>query len=768
MNRRPPRDPYIGTNLLDYRIEEWVGEGGMATVYRARHPQLGIKAVKVLQRSDSQLVEGFLHEASAMAALEHEHIAKIDYAGYDEAGTPFLVMPFLNGCTLESILKERSLKKQGALPKERVLHLYQQICSAVAHAHEERIIHCDLKPGNIMVQIKGGTEHLKILDFGIARVLTHTAKTVTRPMGTLQYAAPEQLNEGDRIDERADIYSLGVMLYEMLTGKVPFDGNTFKRIIAQKSQPPPRPPSYYNADLSQALDMVVSRAMSVEPEARQRTATELLRELRWAIANTDSTLIVDCTDAVTQNALAGAIVHANGDHVGQTNATGQLPLYRLLPRQYMLQVDCPRYESWCRSCELEPGEELTVIAKLTRLAQGELVLVCNVPGATVTLNGGEARLTNTTGHLHLLNVPAGAHTLRLTHPMYLPVETATEVRTWEQTLLEVTMTPRPRLVWQAIWVACTLLVVGALMTAYWRYKEPDNPRVELTPMPLQASDPRVESIPPLLRESRVHYISVDLGQGVYMELAEIPGGSFLMGTGLAEVKQLIQAYKEDGETEEEATKQIAREQPQHPVKMDGFYLGKFEVTRQQWKAIMGDYPSRTNPEQKVLPEQSCSDNCPVVNVTWDSALEFCREFSRRTGQNYRLPTEAEWEYACRANTTGLFFFGEKITPEQVNYWRDEKASAPRLLPVGSLKSANAFGLYDMHGNVWEWCFDAWHDNYFGAPEDGRSWQTLHAEKRHLIRGGAWDSGSPDCRSAYRGVSVKGDQDLGFRVARSGQ
>ncbi len=185
------------------------------------------------------------------------------------------------------------------------------------------------------------------------------------------------------------------------------------------------------------------------------------------------------------------------------------------------------------------------------------------------------------------------------------------------------------------------------------------------------------------------------------------------------------------------------EEPQHNVNISPFFMGKYEVTQGQWEAVMGNNPSNFKGAKR-----------PVEEVSWAQAVEFCRKLSQKTGKTYRLPSEAEWEYACRAGTTTPFYFGDTSTPDLVNYDGNHPyGSAPKGLyrkqttDVGSFPP-NPFGLYDMHGNVWEWCSDRWHDNYNGAPTDGSSWETGTNDNR-VLRGGSWDLNAVFCRSAYR-------------------
>jgi formylglycine-generating enzyme required for sulfatase activity len=202
-------------------------------------------------------------------------------------------------------------------------------------------------------------------------------------------------------------------------------------------------------------------------------------------------------------------------------------------------------------------------------------------------------------------------------------------------------------------------------------------------------------------------------------------------------------------------------------------MGKFTVTQAQWKAIasLPKVKIDLNPD----PSNFKGSNCPVEKISWHEAVEFCDRLSRKTNRKYRLPSEAEWEYACRAGTTTPFHFGETITTDIVNYDGNYTyGSAPKgeyrqtTLPIGSFKIANAFGLYDMHGNVWEWCADHWHENYQGAPTDGSAWITGGDGDRRLLRGGSWYDYPGSCRSADRDRYVADDRvnGIGFRLALS--
>lgn len=210
-----------------------------------------------------------------------------------------------------------------------------------------------------------------------------------------------------------------------------------------------------------------------------------------------------------------------------------------------------------------------------------------------------------------------------------------------------------------------------------------------------------------------------------VDMVYVSGGKFIMGS-----------YKNDCE------------KPPHEVTVPAFYIGKFQINQAQWSAVMG---------KDNNPSNNKGDDLPVENVSWDDAQEFCRRLSALTGNKYRLPTEAEWEYACRAGTTGDY---AGTLDEMSNQ------SSDKTYPVGQYKP-NAFGLYDMHGNVWEWCEDVWHGSYKDAPTDGSAWLSGGDSSRRVLRGGSWLIIQVYCRSASRNWLDPGFRDfnIGFRVVR---
>jgi formylglycine-generating enzyme required for sulfatase activity len=297
-------------------------------------------------------------------------------------------------------------------------------------------------------------------------------------------------------------------------------------------------------------------------------------------------------------------------------------------------------------------------------------------------------------------------------------------------------------------------------------------------------------------------MSLDLGDGVKMDFVLIPAGKFLMGTpqpeslwigggiligggtlafallaamvigmvrrrsfwpqfsllGLLAFMSAMSVVAHGGvrwrEAEQAWANRSPNEMPAHEVTLaQPFYMGKFEVTQKQYEKIIKSNPSEFKGARN-----------PVERVSWIDAQAFCKQMSQKTGRPVRLPSEAEWEYACRAGTRSWFYNGDKDEDlDRVGWYY--KNSGNRTHPVGE-KKPNAFGLYDMHGNVWEWCEDHWHNNYKGAPADGSAWVDKDPGGGWVVRGGSWDEDPWRCRSAYRRWLAPGDwisDNFGFRV-----
>ena len=291
----------------------------------------------------------------------------------------------------------------------------------------------------------------------------------------------------------------------------------------------------------------------------------------------------------------------------------------------------------------------------------------------------------------------------------------------------------------------------------------------------------------LKEKKQIRVFTEDLGNGVELELVQIPSGRFIMGAS---------------ESEKDSRNS---ERPQHEVTISSFLMGRYPITQEQWREIANRTDRKKDRDLEADPSRFKEDppqpplksgekaktrwQRPVERVSWYDAVEFCHRLSKLTGRSYQLPSEAQWEYACRGVTnyqpsvTGEqsrirewnekyhqpFHFGETITSDLANYrgteiYTDEQKGVYRkeTTPVGMF-SPNAFGLYDMHGNVWEWCADTWHENYKGAPTDGSAWIT-GKDETGVLRGGAWNTYPYNCRSAFRNNKTRAN-DYGSRGLR---
>ena len=295
-------------------------------------------------------------------------------------------------------------------------------------------------------------------------------------------------------------------------------------------------------------------------------------------------------------------------------------------------------------------------------------------------------------------------------------------------------------------------------------------------MPTQSPTPNRK----LITQTRTHrgkFFTEKLDDTIDLDMMLILSGSFMMGQSEEEKQEIIRLYDE-----EEYQKYFVRELPRHLVTVPSFFMGKYAITQAQWRIVATSYPQVTQ-ELNSNPSKFKGDNLPVEQVSWDDAQEFCARLSNHTKRNYRLPSEAEWEYACRAGTTTAFHFGETIDSVHANYCAQDREMKKKNYPgtydrgilgeyrektteVGTFLS-NAFGLYDMHGNVLEWCEDDFHSDYKGAPDDGSAWvKSDRKNTSRLLRGGSWYYNPVNCRSALRYVNtrVNRDFDVGFRVS----
>ncbi|MDQ3778348.1 MAG: protein kinase, partial [Actinomycetota bacterium] len=294
-------DTLINT-LFDgrYRILRKLGTGGMANVYLAEDEELGRRvAIKILNdrhASDDQFVERFRREAKNAAGLSHPNIVSIYDRGEAE-GTYYIAMEYLEGRSL----KDR-IVAEGPLPTSAAIECTRQILRAVGFAHRRGIVHRDIKPHNVLLAQDGSERRFKVTDFGISRTAASQMTEAGSIVGTAQYLSPEQAR-GAPVDQRSDVYSVGIVLYELLTGKLPFTGETPLEIAMKHLSEVPKSPSSLRPEISPDLDMIVLRALAKDPEDRFQSAEEMERELARVAGG--STVTAETAEAATA-VLAGA------------------------------------------------------------------------------------------------------------------------------------------------------------------------------------------------------------------------------------------------------------------------------------------------------------------------------------------------------------------------------------------------------------------------------------------------------------------------------
>jgi formylglycine-generating enzyme required for sulfatase activity len=309
---------------------------------------------------------------------------------------------------------------------------------------------------------------------------------------------------------------------------------------------------------------------------------------------------------------------------------------------------------------------------------------------------------------------------------------------------------------------------GVILVSSLRNTNRENPVIKLQEITQQFETVRVNSKGVIIarEKKQARTFLEDLGNGVKLEMVYIPAGKFLMGTDNAEIERLVKKFGWEG---------FRREAPQHEVTVSAFWMSKYPITQEQWRAVAG--LGKVKIDLKPEPGYFKGKKRPVERVNWSQAVEYGDRLAKLTGRKYKLPSEAQWEYACRGGTKTAFAYGETLTTELANYdgnytfaeegkgiYRGETTEVGKFYP-------NPFGLYDMHGNVWEWCEDDWHENYENAPVDGSAWLNKNNSQQEnsikILRGGSWFDNPRRCRSAFRDLidarDWRDDHRVGFRL-----
>ena len=709
----------IGPQNRRYRLERLIGTGGMGQVWQATdlatHAELGSSEMVALKILPPQLTRSATHakllieEATQARKLAHENIVRVyEWAQDPATSSYFIIMECLDGEDLEHYLA-----RQGPLALAAVQQLLQPVADALSYAWEKhKLVHRDIKPGNVFLTSKGD---IKLLDYGIASRVRNAGSSLgleTPNAGTEGYRAPEAGAHQRQPSPRLDVYAVAVMIYQMLEGRMPFDG------VRTAEQLPSKPVA-----LNAAQWQVLQNGFSMTAELRAQSVQALLETLERA---------------------AGPSAEELAELARQERA-------REAERQKQAALAAEQARETARRREEELEQRKKAEAHAAALEKQRLDKLRREQEAQRQFEAEEARK---------LRKEALRGQLRARRE----ADAATALQEHQQLQRKA---------------------IQAKAEAAYRAeqeREKDRARKEeasraaaaaAAPAPASAATPAAAAEPAMPAEPvsgpagvlRDDFLD---GSGQGPELVLIPSGRFQMGAHETEHKAAIQAGSQQTWLE--------REMPQHWVGIERpFALARHPVSVGEWRAFVkatgwagGSETDWDNPGFVQ------NDQHPVVGVSWNDAQLYLAWMSERTGRQYRLPSEAEWEYACRAGTRTAFNVGDTISTEQANYdglyvYNGGPRGVYRggTTPLGTF-APNSWGLFDMHGNVWEWVQDVVHDNYEGAPVDGSAWEEGSDSSRRILRGGSWLYHPRYLRSALRnGFSTVLSNDIvGFRVART--
>ncbi len=675
----------IGPQNRRYRLDRLIALGGMGQVWQATdlatHAELGHSAIVALKILSPQLTQSVSHakllieEATQARRLAHENIVRIyEWAQDPATSSYFIIMEYLEGEDLDSVLA-----REGKLDLARIEQLLQPVANALTYAYSKhKLVHRDLKPANVFRTQRGD---IKLLDFGIAARARSSGSSLgleaPATSGTLGYRAPEAGTHLRQPSQALDVYAVAVMIYQMLEGRMPFDG---------------------------------TRSAALQPSKPQLLTTAQWDALQAGFA-------YDCEQRPASVAdLLTSIFHAAGPSAKEL-AAKHAAARAEQERQQKELADR-------RKAELEAAAAAKVIADKERKAREAIERVEAEAQAKVR----KERLRQQLLERRAKDAEAARLAKEEQQRKALQLKAAQAYKAEQQ---------RAR----ADIAARSAAELAALLPT------PTSP---------------VANPEGVLRDAFKD------GKGTGPDLVLIPTGRFQMGSHEHERRQAMAAGSQPSWVE--------RETPQHWVGIEqSFALGRYPVTVAQWRQFVRatDWTSLGETDW-TKPGFAQGDDHPVVGVSWDDAQLYVRWLSEQTGQAYRLPSEAEWEYACRAGTKTAFSFGDTITTDQANYdgnftYNGGPAGVCRegTSRVGSFPP-NPWGLFDMHGNVWEWVQDVVHDNYVGAPPTGRAWEDGGDQGRRILRGGCWLYNPRYLRSALRNgfSAILSNDVVGFRVART--
>jgi eukaryotic-like serine/threonine-protein kinase len=729
-------------SLGDYTIVDKIGSGAMGLVYKALHRRMKrTVAIKVLPPAvlkDQQSVRRFQQEVEAAAKLLHPNIVTAFDAGKAN-GQHYLVMEYVDGPDLAAVVKNK-----GPLPLDLTLDYVIQAARGLEYAHASGVVHRDVKPANLLVDSRGT---VKILDMGLARFdMAQVAGDLTQSgqlMGTVDYMAPEQAFDARHADARSDIYSLGCTLYRLLTGQPMYGGNSLLEVsLAHRERPIPDLASG-RPEASPRLNEVFRRMVAKQPEDRYQSMTDVVAALT----------AVRASQVETVRPIDATIVYAPPAQTSTATIAD--------PRSASVRA---------AAISLKPTAEKTKY------------LVAKIAGALFATVVAPIFVTLLMKHLDKTEAPAPPAALA---GASLPAAPSPSPSAPRPTV------PSPSVRDPADSKNASPSAGGPAAS------RDDTPQRALAPFGAQQARAFQQDWARFVR------IPVERKNSLGMQMVVIPAGTFLMGSSPEQIARAQKLGHSAGKSAGDAEADVAADEtPAHRVLIGRpFLLAATEVTVGQfkqfvestnyvtdWERVNNDETASRKKKNRAnanldwrRPGYPLRDDAPVAFISWHDAVTFCNWLSDRemlqhcytretrgswvalaAGDGYRLPTEAEWEFACRAGTTGLFCFGDDAASlDEYAWYRENAHGGPQAV---GLKRANPFGLYDMHGNVEEWCHDWFSADYYARSPRANPYGPDSGTRR-AVRGGSWmDPSGASCRSAFRSVRAGRNGQRGFRVA----
>lgn len=741
--------------LGNYVLLEKIGAGGMGQVFKARHSRMDrLVAVKLLPAAmtkDKAAIARFNREVKAAAKLRHSNIIAADDA--DQAnGVHFLVMELVDGNDLSALVK-----KNGPFPVAQGVNYILQAARGLEYAHAEGVVHRDIKPANLLLDKKGT---VKILDMGLARIhgdvgqaeLTATGAV----MGTIDYMAPEQAMSTKTADARADIYSLGCSLHYLLTGKATYEGETLMaKLIAHRDHPIPDLRAIC-PEVPETVDAVFRKMVAKKVEDRYQTMTAVIADLER------------CSSGQTVNPPSFA-----ASDTGLTDFLKEVETSQKSVVQKKTPVRTPkrdRRDIFLNKRKLLIGGGVVGVVILLaglvislRTNDGTLIVKVNEPDAEIQVLNEEGKVEITRqgdkGPI-TISVDPGKHRLKVEKNGFEVFAKEFEIAKGGEKSIMAKLVPVEE--------------KPAVAANGWHGWPADAPKPAIAPFDAAQAKKHQEAWAAYLK------VPVEYTNSIGVKFVLIPPGEFMMGSTPAEIET---ALKSIGPVEGNEQLFTRSEAPKHKVILtQPIYLGVNEVTQAEYEQVIGTNPSYCaamgQGKDRVAGMETASH--PVEMVSWNDAAEFCATLSKQAqlkpfyfragetvtpldGTGYRLPTEAQWEFACRAGTTTKYWIGDKDEDLTSAGWFGAN-SGQRTHAAGELK-ANPFGLYDIHGNIWEWVEDWWGPNYYGEFQEQPAINPggPSSAGSRVVRGGCWGPDASHCRSSHREESGPG-RSVGFRVS----